>query len=466
MRYPSGRVATTCYDSAGEAKELKGFRNQTLTYARVDQWHPDGQPKEVTFYSKDLNPNPLTMTTQLNTRMQWSSREVKRLNSTVLLTLGWSYRGNGNVSTHDVTATGVGGVSVRNTYDYDRMNRLASVGEGPINGSVVQSRTQDCDEVGNCWVNPNSAYPLDPFTPTAPNSFTSANRLLSAGYDLTGNQLSMGGNGFGYDAENRQRWQEINGQRWVNYYDGEGRRVMWQYLVLPSSFAVPTVYAYDAGGQLAAEYTAGPYAAPCQTCYRFSDNLGSTRMVAEHVDVKNAQDVVVGTAVVVKALRDYLPYGEENRTNGRGALYTASMGNALGFTGQVRDRLLNGERTGLDYFGARYMSAAQGRFTSPDPLLSSGRPWDPQSWNRYSYVLNNPLRYPIRWDCTYGMAAWVAIHLTMKFERTMPRNRPIKSLAVGTIFAELSQLEQGSMTRESGRRSGRTGPKAKQTAWL
>jgi RHS repeat-associated protein len=48
--------------------------------------------------------------------------------------------------------------------------------------------------------------------------------------------------------------------------------------------------------------------------------------------------------------------------------------------------------SGLDYFGARYMSSPQGRFTSPDPLLNSGRPWDPQSWNRYSYVLNNPLR--------------------------------------------------------------------------
>lgn len=54
-----------------------------------------------------------------------------------------------------------------------------------------------------------------------------------------------------------------------------------------------------------------------------------------------------------------------------------------------------GERveTGLDYFGARYMSGAQGRFTSPDPLLSSAHTLSPQSWNRYSYALNNPLRF-------------------------------------------------------------------------
>ncbi|HMV87751.1 MAG TPA: deaminase [Blastocatellia bacterium] len=35
----------------------------------------------------------------------------------------------------------------------------------------------------------------------------------------------------------------------------------------------------------------------------------------------------------------------------------------------------------------------QGRFTNPDPLLSSGRKAIPQSWNRYSYVINNPLKY-------------------------------------------------------------------------
>ena len=47
--------------------------------------------------------------------------------------------------------------------------------------------------------------------------------------------------------------------------------------------------------------------------------------------------------------------------------------------------------TGLDYFGARYYGSMQGRFVSPDPLLSSGKLEDPQTWNHYSYTLNNPL---------------------------------------------------------------------------
>jgi RHS repeat-associated protein len=49
--------------------------------------------------------------------------------------------------------------------------------------------------------------------------------------------------------------------------------------------------------------------------------------------------------------------------------------------------------TGLDFFGARYLSSIQGRFTGVDPLLESAVPTMPQSWNRYSYVLNNPLAF-------------------------------------------------------------------------
>jgi RHS repeat-associated protein len=61
-------------------------------------------------------------------------------------------------------------------------------------------------------------------------------------------------------------------------------------------------------------------------------------------------------------------------------------------TGKERDA-----ETGLDYFGARYFSSPQGRFTSVDPKLT-GVPFpkhliQPQSLNMYAYALNNPLKY-------------------------------------------------------------------------
>src|SRR6185503_687900 len=58
------------------------------------------------------------------------------------------------------------------------------------------------------------------------------------------------------------------------------------------------------------------------------------------------------------------------------------------FTQQERDI-----ETGLDYFNARYYSSTAGRFTSVDPLLASARPTDPQSFNRFTYTRNNPLRF-------------------------------------------------------------------------
>jgi RHS repeat-associated protein len=59
------------------------------------------------------------------------------------------------------------------------------------------------------------------------------------------------------------------------------------------------------------------------------------------------------------------------------------------FTGKERDT-----ETGLDYFGARYYSSAQGRFTTYDPLfVTAKRLIDPQRFNQYAYTRNNPLRF-------------------------------------------------------------------------
>lgn len=58
------------------------------------------------------------------------------------------------------------------------------------------------------------------------------------------------------------------------------------------------------------------------------------------------------------------------------------------------DRLFTGQRydeTGLYYYGVRYYDPVIGRFISPDTIIPY--PANPQSFNRYSYCLNNPLKY-------------------------------------------------------------------------
>jgi RHS repeat-associated protein len=58
------------------------------------------------------------------------------------------------------------------------------------------------------------------------------------------------------------------------------------------------------------------------------------------------------------------------------------------FTSKERD-----SESGLDYFLARYYSSAQGRFTSSDRPFADQSEDNPQSWNLYFYVGNNPLTY-------------------------------------------------------------------------
>lgn len=111
-----------------------------------------------------------------------------------------------------------------------------------------------------------------------------------------------------------------------------------------------------------------------------TDHLGTPRMV-------------VGQTGSLSGIRrhDYLPFGEEL---GAG---TGGRTTAQGYAGDnVRQQFTSKERddeTGLDYFNARYYSSTIGRFTSTDEPFMDQEEEDPQSWNLYAYVRNNPLLY-------------------------------------------------------------------------
>jgi len=74
---------------------------------------------------------------------------------------------------------------------------------------------------------------------------------------------------------------------------------------------------------------------------------------------------------------------------------TSALGlRSLAVENRVRSRCTGKERdaeSGLDNFGARYNASTMGRFMSADPL--GGSLANPQTLNKYSYVINNPLRY-------------------------------------------------------------------------
>jgi len=130
----------------------------------------------------------------------------------------------------------------------------------------------------------------------------------------------------------------------------------------------------------------GAYAqATDQVTYYHTDAIGSLRMVTD-----------ASGAVVQR--HDYLPFGEE---------YPTQPPDRRLFAGKERD-----QETGFDYFGGRYYSGGNGRFTTVDPVLDIEQALiDPQRWSRYAYVRNNPFRYvdpdgrdtvPTAWQMTYG----------------------------------------------------------------
>jgi RHS repeat-associated protein len=187
-----------------------------------------------------------------------------------------------------------------------------------------------------------------------------------------------------YDGENRMISYTNSGVTTAYSYDGDGRRVK-RVVGSGGPSPVTTVFVYNAGGQLVAEYTdsTSPPPGPGGTSYLTTDYLGSTRVVTGPLS---------GGSVAVRARYDYLPFGEElaSGTGGRtvGMGYGGADGTRQKFTQKERD-----PESELDYFLARYYSSAQGRFTSADGVFNDSDPAVPQSWNKYAYVRNNPLRY-------------------------------------------------------------------------
>ena len=104
--------------------------------------------------------------------------------------------------------------------------------------------------------------------------------------------------------------------------------------------------------------------------YYYGDHLGTARLITDGGGTK-CYDA------------DYFPWGGEQH------VYVNSCAQNYKFTGKERD-----PDTGSDYFGARWYRNTMARFYSPDPDTATPLHLiNPQRWNMYAYVLNNPLTY-------------------------------------------------------------------------
>jgi RHS repeat-associated protein len=293
---------------------------------------------------------------------------------------------NGNVRKQTLTVPGM--TTITQAYKYDGANRLQVVAEQPVNPALPAcDSSADVDAGGWChkysydmWGNRGVTSPF-PLPITTPLSYDPAsNHILGANWGYTARGEISGdpsGRTFAYDAEGHlKQTMGANGTT-VYSYDAQGQRVR------KDTAGGSTVYIYDAFGNLGAEYSTVPQSASCQTCYLTPDHLGSTR-------------VVTGPTGQPMARHDYEPFGGEisfgtsSPRDGIAGYGAPDTDVHPQFTGKERDA-----ETGLDYFGARYFSAAQGRWTSPDLInLTWDRLENPSNTlNKYVYAANNPLKF-------------------------------------------------------------------------
>jgi RHS repeat-associated protein len=392
-QYPSGRVVTSAYDGAGRLNSLTGALSSTVASKNYATSFTYTAPGGIS--SLNLG-NGLWENTTYNSRLQPIQMGLGT-SSTDSSTFGLSYtfgvlngqtvdttKNNGNIQSETITPGA--GTPITQTFTYDQVNRLATAAE-TNGGSTTWSRSFSYDVFSNMWVSApggSPGIPLNPLTPTAQTAYSTANnnQLAESTYDLSGNQSEDGQGGmYYYDGENRMTRCTVADVQSSYSYDGNGRRITKNVggttINGVTTGGITTTFVYNSGGSLIAEY-GGSGTPNTGTSYLTTDHLGSTRVVTN-----NEQEVV--------SRHDYLPFGEEitvlagGRT--RGLNYGALDDTRQKFTSKERD-----DESGLDYFGARYYSSANARFTGPDHLVyDEDHLLDPQRLNLYSYTRDNPL---------------------------------------------------------------------------
>ena len=306
-------------------------------------------------------------------------------------------------------------------YNYDTLNRLTST----QNALATSIAPQYAGQYG-CWSydpfgnRKQEAYSTATSTPcatgandnvlTTTRTYNSLNQDTGFQYDAAGNVIQDLINKYVYDPEGRLcAVKSILATTATQYvYDAEGRRVakgtISSWPAQGATCAAPTAangftltaqYLLGPGGEqvteLSGTLTNGVYG------WKHSNVWAGAHLDATYdpsglhfhlADPLGTRRVQVSALGLVEENCLSLPFGNgENCIVPPTAPATADDATEHHFTGKERDT-----ESGNDYFGARYFGSSMGRFLSPDPLMASAKVWDPQTWNRYTYGRNNPLR--------------------------------------------------------------------------
>jgi RHS repeat-associated protein len=281
----------------------------------------------------------------------------------------------------DITAIGV------QHYSYDGMQRLV---EAMTNGV---SESFGYDRFGN-----RNSKKTNNVPETVPAPDPATNHLSSEAYDDDGSMKGDGYDSWSYDPLSQPISKVSPGGTEYYVYTASDERLAvqqngWWYWNLR-----------DEGGKILRQYrsSASTPSAPLlwmeDFVWRDGLLLGSQRPVELggrrhfHLDHLGTPRLVTSDSGQQVSAHDYFPSGAEQTPIVQETTGGFDREEPLKFTGHERDFAGGfGREDGhyVDYMHARYYSPVEGRFLSVDAVRGSPR-W-PQTWNRYTYVLNNPI---------------------------------------------------------------------------
>jgi RHS repeat-associated protein len=182
----------------------------------------------------------------------------------------------------------------------------------------------------------------------------------------------------------------------VYIYDANDQRIAT--VVSPATAPVWRYTLRDAGANVIREWTSSGLGSTASWSWTkdyvhrngallasVGDAGGAELRVHFHLDHLQTPRLLTDDEARKVSMHTYWPFGLEAEGSDRDT-------ERMKYTGHERDFGGADGLSDLDYMHARYYSAAAGRFLSTDPELDiAGVRDEPQRWNRYSYVENNPL---------------------------------------------------------------------------
>lgn len=367
----SGAQVGYSYDSVGRPASISGSG-----YAGVSSYISSLSYRAFGLKQMSYG-NSRTLSVQYDNRMRptsWSIPGVLRLQ------YGYAWENSGRVE----FARNLDDETLDRYYGYDHMGRLTVARSGnearralgedvPLlyNGPYSQNYTYD--QFGNMtlregWGGTNPAYGT---------TFTN-NKMLGMVYDATGNLIDAGGGWtFTYDATGQQATSAVGNMQ--NYYDGDrlrGKKV---------ENGVATYYLRSSvlGGQAVAEINGGG------TWQRGYVYLGGELLAVQqsnavswmHQDPVSKSKRVTDSSGNVVSTIELDPWGGETNRSSNEAFQPRK------FTSYERDAISSDDAMHRRY--NRWWS----RFEQPDPYDGSYNLANPQSFNRYAYVQNDPVSF-------------------------------------------------------------------------